>query len=48
MPAFRGVLTEDQVRDVIAYIKSGWPEQVRSNQESYTRQYEQQIEEFGP
>jgi mono/diheme cytochrome c family protein len=48
MPAFRGTLSEEEVRDVIAFIKSEWPEAVRASQENYTRQYEQQLEEFGP
>jgi mono/diheme cytochrome c family protein len=33
MPAFDGVLTENQIRAVLAFIKSTWPEQERRFQE---------------
>lgn len=32
MPAFGGVLTDDEIRAVLAYIKSTWPEKVRAYQ----------------
>lgn len=48
MPAFRGKLTDEEVRDVIAYIKSEWPDDVRERQEDFSRQYERQFEEYGP
>ena len=32
MPAFEGVLTDEEVRAVLAYIKSTWPERERAFQ----------------
>ncbi len=32
MPAFEGVLTDDEIADVVAYIKSTWPERQREFQ----------------
>lgn len=34
MPAFAGQLADDDIRAVIAYIKSTWPEEIRRRQES--------------
>jgi len=33
MPAFEGKLSDDEIRDVLAYIESTWPEQVRAARE---------------
>ncbi|MCY4405596.1 MAG: cytochrome c [Rhodospirillaceae bacterium] len=38
MPGFGHLLTDDQVRDVLAFIKSTWPELMRSHQEDMTQQ----------
>ena len=38
MPGFGHLLTDDQIRDVLAFIKSTWPELMRSHQEDMTRQ----------
>jgi len=32
MPAFEGVLTDDEIAAVLAYIKSRWPPEVRARQ----------------
>lgn len=37
MPAFDGILSDDQIRAVVAYIKSTWPERERAYQEARTR-----------
>lgn len=33
MPGFAGTLTEDQIWDVLAYIRSSWPDEVRAIQD---------------
>jgi mono/diheme cytochrome c family protein len=33
MPAFGGTLTDEQIWDVLAYIKSRWPERIQKAQE---------------
>ena len=33
MPAFGGALTDDQIEAVLAFIKSNWPEDLRTHQE---------------
>jgi len=33
MPAFKGVLTDDEIWAVLAFIKSHWPESIRKRQE---------------
>ena len=38
MPAFRDELSDDDIRAVIAYIKSTWPEETRKLQAEVTRQ----------
>ena len=38
MPGFGHLLTDDQIRDVLAFIKSTWPELMRSHQEDMTQQ----------
>ncbi len=36
MPAFEGVLSVEQVNDILAYIKDRWPERERSYQDQMT------------
>ena len=38
MPGFGHVLTDDEIRDVLAFIKSTWPDEIRLHQEQLTRQ----------
>ena len=38
MPGFADVLGDDEIRAVLAFIKSTWPEAVRRHQEKMTRQ----------
>lgn len=38
MPGFGHVLSDEQIRDVLAFIKSRWPEPMRRHQEEMTRQ----------
>ena len=38
MPGFGHVLGDEQIRDVLAFIKSTWPEAIRHHQERVTRQ----------
>ncbi len=38
MPAFAGSLTDDEIWDVLAYIKSRWPPDIRSGQERMNQQ----------
>ena len=38
MPAFEGILTEEQIGDVLSYIKSTWPERERDYQRRMTDQ----------
>ena len=42
MPAFEGVLSDDQIAAVLAYIKSTWPPDVRARQARINAQAEQQ------
>ena len=37
MPGFAEVLSDDEIRDVLAFIKSTWPEPLRQHQEDMTR-----------
>lgn len=37
MPAFEHVLTDDQIRTVLDYIKSTWPEKIRDAQAEMSR-----------
>jgi len=37
MPPFDGVLTDDQIKAVLAYIKSTWPQREREYQEARSR-----------
>jgi cytochrome c5 len=47
MPAFRGTLTDDQVMQVLAYIKNSWLPEIQDRQNEGSGQYEAQIIEFG-
>lgn len=38
MPAFEGKLTDSQIRDVLAYIKSTWPPEIQARQAAITEQ----------
>ena len=38
MPGFGHVLSDDEIRDILAYIKSTWPEDIRRHQERLSRQ----------
>ena len=37
MPAFKDVLSDDDIRAVLAYIKSRWPDRIRQRQDSLNR-----------
>jgi mono/diheme cytochrome c family protein len=37
MPAFAGVLSDDEIRAVLAYIKRSWPEPIRARQAEISR-----------
>ena len=43
MPKWRGKLSEDEARAVIAYIKTFWPEEVRDRQTEGSAEYERQL-----
>jgi len=47
MPAFRGVLTDEEVLEVLAYIKSTWLPEIQERQDLGSRQYESQVVEQG-
>ena len=38
MPGFGHVLSDDEIRDILTFIKSTWPEEIRRHQEHLTRQ----------
>jgi mono/diheme cytochrome c family protein len=40
MPAFGGVLSDDEIWAVLAYIKSSWPRDIRKAQHEMTRERE--------
>jgi mono/diheme cytochrome c family protein len=42
MPAFDGVLSDDQIAAVLAYIKSTWPPDIRERQAHINAQAAQQ------
>ena len=42
MPAFDGVLTDRQIWAVLAYIKSTWPDPIRSRQERISEAFQRQ------
>jgi mono/diheme cytochrome c family protein len=37
MPAFEGVLTDEEIRAVLAFLKSTWPEREREYQAQRSR-----------
>ncbi len=37
MPAFKDVLSDDDIRAVLTYIKSRWPDRIRQRQDSLNR-----------
>ena len=41
MPAFEGVLSDQDIRAVLAYIKSTWPAKIRARQEDINRRNQQ-------
>ena len=47
MPAFRGTLSEEEVAQVLAYIKSSWLPEIQDRQNEGSVQYEAQVVEFG-
>ena len=47
MPTWRDRLTEDEVRAVVAYIKTFWPESIQQQQIRGSEQYEEQVRTFG-
>ena len=47
MPAFRGVLSDEQAVNVLAYIKSHWLPEIQERQNEGSSQYEIQAIEFG-
>ncbi|MBT3942498.1 MAG: cytochrome c [Chloroflexi bacterium] len=47
MPPFRGKLSDDEVIAVLAYIKSGWADDIRDRQNQMSQLVEQQIIEDG-
>ena len=40
MPAFNGVITDDEIWDILAYIRSIWPEREQNAQASRNRPHE--------
>ncbi len=47
MPAFRDTLSEEEVIDAIAFIKSHWLPEIQARQAEGSAQYEDQVIEFG-
>ncbi len=47
MPAFRGTLDDEQVMQVLAYIKSHWLPEIQARQNEVSVQYEAQVVELG-
>ncbi|MDP6823111.1 MAG: cytochrome c [Dehalococcoidia bacterium] len=47
MPPFRGKLSDGEVYAVLAYIKSGWPDDIRSRQNEMSAQVEKQVVQDG-
>lgn len=39
MPGFDGILDDDRIRAILAYLKSAWPERERTFQEERTREW---------
>jgi mono/diheme cytochrome c family protein len=38
MPAFKGILSDEEIWAVLAYIKSNWPEETRQWQAAVSRE----------
>lgn len=47
MPAFRGTLSDEQVLQVLAYIKSSWLPEIQKRQNEGSVQYEAQVVDLG-
>lgn len=47
MPKWRGTLTEEEVRAVVAYLKTFWSDEIRTRQAEGSAEYEKQIAEIG-
>ena len=47
MPAVMGALSDEQVLEVLAYIKSTWLTEIQERQDLGSRQYEAQVIEDG-
>lgn len=45
MPAYEGVLSDREIRDVLAYIKSTWPAEIRMRQDALSRRFNQSLRE---
>jgi hypothetical protein len=43
MPGFRGILTNDEVIAILAYIKSTWNDEIQEFQRRGTLQFEEQV-----
>lgn len=43
MPPFRGTLSDNEVLAILAYIKSGWPDDIQTRQEQMSAAVERQI-----
>ncbi len=41
MPAFDGVLSDEEIRAALAYIKSTWPAEIRARQDDISRRIQQ-------
>jgi len=37
MPAFGSTLSDDEIRAVLAFIKSSWPDEIRERQQAFSR-----------
>lgn len=47
MPAFRGTLTDQEVTAVLAFIKTMWTDEVRERQTQASKDYEEQVKQYG-
>lgn len=41
MPAFEGVLEDEEIIAILSYIKSRWPERIRQHQDGLNRRFEE-------
>ena len=44
MPAFEGVLTDEEIVAVLSFVKAQWPEQVRQRHDEMNRRFQQRQE----